>query len=484
MKCISSNFRLVGCETRKTGLRDETTLSDPERSSNPVPQDPIITARVEAIKQVAGGLSDRVAVMDRSFNVVYANEAAWSVQKNTSTRRPHAKCYEAFAQRTDPCGGCPANKVFETPEVQCVSCSGGGDGTACGMQQAFPLTDAQGSVISMLVLFQPTLKSVQPATAEDSPTTPLANGLGELIGQSPIMQQLFDMTRLVAESSATVLIQGESGTGKELLAKTIHALSPRRDRPFVVIDCGSLPETLLESELFGHVKGAFTGAVMNKRGLFDEADGGTIFLDEIADTTPTFQAKLLRVLQEGEIKPVGGTRTVKIHARVISASNKDLAELVKAKTFRQDLYYRLAVLPLYLPALRERRDDIPLLVRHFVSGACARHHQPVRSVDERALRLLRDAPWPGNVRQLQHYIERAVVTTVGPSLPCQDLLDQSLGEEDESLRSASRGAVAQTERTRIVDALQKTAGNRLKAAKLLRISRASLYNKLRAYSIE
>jgi two-component system response regulator AtoC len=467
-----------------TGLRDETTLSDPERSSNPVPQDPIITARVEAIKQVAGGISDRVAVMDRSFNVVYANEAAWSVQKNTSTRRPHAKCYEAFAQRTDPCGGCPANKVFETPEVQCVSCSGGGDGTACGMHQAFPLTDAQGSVISMLVLFQPTLKSVQPATAEDSPTTPLANGLGELIGQSPIMQQLFDMTRLVAESSATVLIQGESGTGKELLAKTIHALSPRRDRPFVVVDCGSLPETLLESELFGHVKGAFTGAVMNKRGLFDEADGGTIFLDEIADTTPTFQAKLLRVLQEGEIKPVGGTRTVKIHARVISASNKDLAELVKAKTFRQDLYYRLAVLPLYLPALRERRDDIPLLVRHFVSGACARHHQPVRSVDERALRLLRDAPWPGNVRQLQHYIERAVVTTVGPSLPCQDLLDQPLGEEDESLRSASRGAVAQTERTRIVDALQKTAGNRLKAAKLLRISRASLYNKLRAYSIE
>ncbi|MBH0208398.1 MAG: sigma-54-dependent Fis family transcriptional regulator, partial [Nitrospira sp.] len=414
--------------------------------------DPIITARVEAIRQLAGGLSDRVAVMDQSFNVVYANEAAWSVQENTPVRRQHAKCYEAFANRSDPCGTCPAIKVFETPEVQCVSCSGGGDGKACGMQQAFPLTDANGSVVSMLVLFQPTAKSVQAATAEDSPTTPLANGLGDLIGRSPIMQQLFDMTRLVAESSATVLIQGESGTGKELLAKTIHALSPRRDRPFVVVDCGSLPETLLESELFGHVKGAFTGAVMNKRGLFDEADGGTIFLDEIADTTPTFQAKLLRVLQEGEIKPVGGTRTVKIHARVISASNKDLTELVKAKTFRQDLYYRLAVLPLYLPALRERRDDIPLLVRHFVAASCARHHQPVRYVEERALRLLRDAPWPGNVRQLQHYIERAVVTTVGPALPCQDLLDQSPGEEDESLRSASRGAVAHTERTRIVDA--------------------------------
>lgn len=471
---LGSGFRISG---------SENALSDQERSSNLVHQDPIITARVEAIKQLAQGLSDRVAVMDRSFNVVYANEAAWSVQEKAPASRPHAKCYEAFAHRADPCEACPATKVFETPEVQSVSCAGGGDGTACGMHQAFPLTDANGSVSSMLVLFQPALNPVRAVSAGDSHET-LADGLGDLIGRSPIMQQLFDMTRLVAESSATVLIQGESGTGKELLAKTIHALSPRRDRPFVVVDCGSLPETLLESELFGHVKGAFTGAVANKRGLFDEADGGTIFLDEIADTTPTFQAKLLRVLQEGEIKPVGGTRTVKIHARVISASNKDLTELVKAKTFRQDLYYRLAVLPLYLPALRERRDDIPMLVRHFVAASCARHHQPVRSVDEKSLRLLRDAPWPGNVRQLQHYIERTVVTTAGPSLPCQDLLDRSLEAEDESLRSASRGAVAQTERTRIVDALQKTAGNRLKAAKLLRISRASLYNKLRAYSIE
>ena len=189
-------------------------------------------------------------------------------------------------------------------------------------------------------------------------------------------------------------------------------------------------------------------------------------------------------MQEGEIKPVGGTRTIKIHARVISASNKDLAELVKAKAFRQDLYYRLAVLPLYLPALRERREDIPLLVRHFVAASCARHHQPVRHMPEKAMRALRDAPWPGNVRQLQHYIERAVVTTVGPSFLCDDLIEIGTDPEGESLRSASREAVAQTERTRIVDALTKTAGNRLKAAKLLRISRASLYNKLRAYSIE
>lgn len=461
----------------------ENVLSDSERPEGLPPTDPIIAARVEAIKQLAQGLSDRVAVMDRSFNVVYANEAAWEVEQTPNTHRSSAKCYEAFAHRADPCLTCPASKVFDTPDAQCVSCSEGGDGTACGMHQAFPLTDENGSVASMLVLFTTAPKAIHGVIA-DAAAPPVADGLGGLIGCSPAMRQLFDMTRLVADSSATVLIQGESGTGKELLAQTIHALSRQRDRPFIVVDCGSLPETLLESELFGHVKGAFTGAIANKRGLFEEADGGTIFLDEIADTTPIFQAKLLRVLQEGEIKPVGGTKSIKIHTRVISASNKDLTELVQAKTFRQDLYYRLAVLPLYLPALRERREDIPLLVRHFVAASCTRHHQPVRQVSERTMRALRDAPWPGNVRQLQHYIERAVVTTTGPSLVCEDLNAGGIVAEDESLWSASRGAAAQTERARIVDALQKTSGNRLKAAKLLKISRASLYNKLRAYHIE
>lgn len=462
-------------------------MSHPQIPAAPLPVDPIIVARIEAITQLAQGLSDRVAVMDRSFNVVYANEAAWSAGQTAKTNRSHAKCYEAFAHRTAPCGTCPAVRVFEAPGVECVSCSSGGDGTACGMLQAFPLTSSLGEVGSILVLFRreqgPMTPDVKPVEVEHPPAT-VRESLGDLIGRSPAMQQLFDMTSLVADSSATVLIQGESGTGKELLARTIHALGNRRDQPFVVVDCGSLPETLLESELFGHVKGAFTGAVANKRGLFEEAEGGTIFLDEIADTTPTFQAKLLRVLQEGEIKPVGGTRSLKIHARVISASNKELADLVKARTFRQDLYYRLAVLPLYLPALRERREDIPLLVRHFVAASCVRHHQAVRQVPGKTMQALSDAPWPGNVRQLQHYIERAVVTTTGPWLACDDLVAGDVIAEGESLRSASRGAVAQTERTRIMDALQKTAGNRLKAAKLLKISRASLYNKLRAYSIE
>ncbi len=298
------------------------------------------------------------------------------------------------------------------------------------------------------------------------------------------MQQLFDMLSLVADSSATVLIQGESGTGKELVAKTIHELSYRRDKPFVVVDCGSLPETLLESELFGHTKGAFTGAVANKRGLFEEADGGTIFLDEIADTTPTFQAKLLRVLQEGEVKRVGSNQPIKIDVRIVSATNKDLGELVRSKAFRQDLYYRLAVLPLYLPPLRERKEDVPLLVQHFVAASCKRHRQPVRAVSPAVMQALTEAPWPGNIRELQHYIERAVVTTTGPELQCKDLIAAQSESTANDLRSVSRGAAQQAERARILQALQQAGGNRSKAAKLLKVSRASLYNKLREYQID
>lgn len=449
--------------------------------------DPILVARLEAIRQLAGGLSDRVAVMDRDYNVVYANESAWTGSSPGESRSHPAKCYEAFAQQEDPCGACPAIKVFEAPEVQSVSCSSGGDGVACGMRQAFPVVDSDGRVVSMLVLFtaQPKREHRSDvAVPEDHPPAILRERLGDLIGRSAAMQQLFDMLALVAESQATVLIQGESGTGKELVAKTIHRLSTRHDKPFVVVDCGSLPETLLESELFGHVRGSFTGATANKRGLFEEADGGTIFLDEIADTTATFQAKLLRALQEGEIKRVGGNQPIQVDVRVISATNKDLAELVKAKVFRQDLYYRLAVLPIYLPPLRERRDDIPLLVEHFVAASCKRHRQPLRHMSEEVMQALSEAAWPGNVRELQHYIERAVVTTTGPTLACKDLVELGSMSTEEDLRSATRDAVTQAERGRIVGALKRTGGNRLQAAKLLKISRASLYNKLRSYHIQ
>jgi two-component system, NtrC family, response regulator HydG len=449
--------------------------------------DPVIAARLEAIKQLAGGFSERVAVMDREFNVIYANKAAWSQEPRARQPLHPAKCYEAFAHQSDPCGTCSAIRVFEAPEVQCVSCKKEGDSTACGMQQAFPLLAGNGQVALMLVLFQPLTKpNLRPEAHVPEEIAPpmVREHLGDLIGRSSAMQQLFDMISLVADSSATVLIQGESGTGKELVAKTIHELSYRRAKPFVVVDCGSLPEALLESELFGHVKGAFTGAVTNKRGLFEEADGGTIFLDEIANTTPTFQAKLLRVLQEGEVKRVGSNQRVKIDVRVISATNKDLTDMVKTKSFRQDLFYRLAVLPLHLPPLRDRKEDIPLLIEHFVALSCKRHRQPVRHVSQDVMHALTEAEWPGNIRELQHYIERAVVTTTGPDLTCKDIVAMGSHVEPKDLRAVARDAVAQAERARILEALKKTGGNRARAAKLLKISRASLYNKLRDYRLE
>ena len=447
--------------------------------------DPVLTARVETVRQLAHGLADPIAMMDREFNVLYANRAARHDQPmETGGVSWPEKCYHLFASRTEICGSCPATQVFGLSHERGLAIETHGADTPCGLQRILPLVDGNGQTASMLALFKRQSKARQhnPGPKPDVSGGRTREKLGELIGKSASMQQLFEMITLVADSSATVLIQGESGTGKELVAKTIHQLSVRCDEPFVVIDCGSLPETLLESELFGHVKGAFTGAVAHKRGLFEEAHGGTIFLDEIADTTPTFQAKLLRVLQEGEIKRVGGNHPIKTNVRVISATNKDLTELVNIKRFRQDLYYRLAVLPLTIPPLRERREDIALLVEHFVRQSCARHGQALRTVPLAVLYGLREAPWPGNVRELQHCIERAVVTTKGPALRCADVVALGL-KTAADLRSVSKGAKKHAEKTCIIEALKDSRGNRAEAAKTLKISRAGLYNKLREYGL-
>jgi len=234
------------------------------------------------------------------------------------------------------------------------------------------------------------------------------HGLDRLVGASPSMVAAFDMIRTVARTSSTVLITGESGTGKELAARAIHAQSPRQDAAFVSINCGALPETLLESELFGHVKGAFTDAHQAKRGLFEVAHRGTIFLDEIADTPPAMQVKLLRVLQEKQIRRVGGTSEIEVDARVIAASNQSLEELVRDKRFREDLFYRLNVIPLRIPALRERREDIPLLANHFLARLAAEMGKDVRGFSAEALAELEGYAWPGNVRELENVVERAV----------------------------------------------------------------------------
>jgi DNA-binding NtrC family response regulator len=306
-----------------------------------------------------------------------------------------------------------------------------------------------------------------------------------IIGQSKLMKTLFRLIKLVARSNSTILIQGESGTGKELIAQAIHQHSPRRDRPFVALDCGTLSDTLLESELFGHVKGSFTGAINHKKGLFEEAHRGTLVLDEIGDITLAFQSKLLRVLQESEIRPVGSNKSVKVDVRVIATTNKDLKKQVEKRSFREDLYYRLAVVPFMVPPLRQRKEDVPLLMTHFINKYCERNQLEVKRISVRALRLLVDYSWPGNVRELENTIERAVLLSPGAEINPKALsLEQAAGDGAlEPLQQTTKGVREMVEREQIIEAIQKAGGNRSYAARLLGISRATFYTKLKHYQL-
>jgi len=289
----------------------------------------------------------------------------------------------------------------------------------------------------------------------------------DIVGQSKPMRAVFRLIRMVAKSNATILIQGESGTGKELIARALHQHSERSDGPFVAIDCASLPETLLESELFGHVRSAFTGAINNKEGLFVEAHCGTILLDEIGDTTMALQSKLLRVLQENEVRPVGTNKSIKIDVRVIAATNKDLKKEVERKAFREDLFYRLAVVPIHLPPLRDRRDDIPLLIDHFIKKSCQENGLHAKKISAQGIRQLMEYQWPGNVRELENLVARAVLISSGFEVtpdflfPLAPVTDNS----PVSLPQAARKALEAVERQKITDALHRVNGNRSQAAR-------------------
>lgn len=310
-----------------------------------------------------------------------------------------------------------------------------------------------------------------------------------MVGQSEKMQDLFGSVRSIAETDVTVLIQGETGTGKELIARAIHYNSPRRMKRFMAINCGALSETLLESELFGHERGAFTGATTQRKGIFETADGGTLFLDEISEITPSTQVKLLRVLQESEFQRVGSTDSIKVDVRVIAATNQNLEDLVKKGRFRQDLYYRLNVFPITVPALRERAEDIPLLVSHFIEQAKQRLHKQISGVTPQAMALLMAYQWPGNVRELENVIQRMLVVAKGEVLEVQYLPQEIRGKESEpkadakDLKGMARESTEIVEKQAILDALSKTGGNVTKAAKVLGISRATLQNKMKAYSL-
>ncbi|HEV8614101.1 MAG TPA: sigma-54 dependent transcriptional regulator [Methylomirabilota bacterium] len=310
----------------------------------------------------------------------------------------------------------------------------------------------------------------------------------EIVGQHPEMQKLYRLIGQVARTATTVLVTGESGTGKELIARAIHRQSPRRDKPFVPVNPAAISETLVESELFGHEKGAFTGAFQRKLGRFELAQGGTLFLDEIASLKPDVQAKLLRVLQEREIERVGGTRSIAIDVRIIAATNVDLKRLVAERAFREDLFYRLNVVPITVPPLRERAGDIPLLVDHFIRRYNHEFNKRIEGLSPDALGALSGYPWPGNVRELQNIVERSIVLVEGPTIGLNDLpLDLSLSPHRAAGRSSDvvqlNEASDQFERQIVLRVLERVHGNQSEAARLLGLHRNSLKAKLARWKI-
>lgn len=300
-----------------------------------------------------------------------------------------------------------------------------------------------------------------------------------IISRSTIMESLLQQTKQVAQSDFSLLIHSESGTGKELLAQAIHQASQRHDQPFTAINCAAIPEQLLESELFGHIKGAFTGAEKNHQGLFQVTEGGTLFLDEIGDMPMNFQVKLLRALQEKEIRPVGSTKSIKIDVRIISATHKDLQRAIIDKTFREDLYYRLNVVELQLPTLAQRREDIPLLAQHFLSQTNTKSSNHIKGFSVEAMEQLISAPWPGNIRQLQNVVEQSVALSTAPLISASQI-KKALREKDVQLLSFVQ-AREQFERDYLANLLKLTSGNVSQAAKIAQRNRTEFYKLLKRH---
>jgi DNA-binding NtrC family response regulator len=302
-----------------------------------------------------------------------------------------------------------------------------------------------------------------------------------IIAKSSKMQRVIEVIKVVAKSNATVLITGESGTGKELVARAIHSQSHRRNKPFVAVSCAALPESLLESELFGHEKGSFTGAYAQKKGKFEFANGGTLFLDEIGEMSANIQVHLLRVLEEKEFTRVGGNDPIKVDVRVISATNKDLRKAIEKQEFREDLYYRLNVVNIELPPLRERKEDVPLLAEHFLNTFASENRKEVTGFTPEALEFLLDYGWPGNVRELENAIERAVILAKDSLIAAADFPQENLSL---AYSTTPRKNLKEVEKTHLLNVLRETGGNYSEAARILGISRMTLYNKAKEYGFD
>jgi PAS domain S-box-containing protein len=450
--------------------------------SNPQQMNAELARKENTLWAILNSLADGVITTDAELRITCFNAAAEHLTGLTGAQAMGRRCRDVLkASLCDT--ACPLHQALRSGNrvfgVEQEICSSSGERIPVSVNTSV-LRDGAGAVTGGVLVYRD-IREVKRIQAELQG----AHRLGGIVGGSVAIQEILEMVKTVAPTDATVLIQGESGTGKELVAATIHRLSQRGDRPFVTVNCAALVDTLLESELFGHVRGAFTGAMKDRPGRFELADTGTIFLDEVSAMSPVMQAKLLRVLQEREFERVGSTRTVRVDVRVVAATNRDLRALVQQGAFREDLYYRLHVVPITIPPLRERKEDIPPLVEHFLSRALSRGRRRPRFVSPEAMRLLLEYDWPGNVRQLDNTIEYALICSRGEELLPEALPPGLRLRPFFTLMGKPKMAeiLKEREREEILKALADTRWRLGAAAQQLGIGRTTLWRRMKRLRI-
>ncbi|MBD3165999.1 PAS domain S-box protein [bacterium] len=420
-------------------------------------------------------LTEGVMAHDKHRRIFLWNRTAEMITGYSAEEVIGKDCHVVFPARF--CGGdCSfcLNRDISRPHLRYTKHHVKPDGVVRDIEMSVvPLDTADRGVIGALVIFRDMTELNRLRRETDNEA-----GFHGMIGRHPSMLKVYDSIRELARVNVPILIQGESGTGKEMVAKALHEIGARSDRPFVPVNCGALPEGTLESELFGHVRGAFTGAIRDKKGRFELADGGILFLDEIGEVSPQLQVKLLRVLQEGSFVPVGGESSIKVDVQVVCATNRDLKEMTERGRFRVDLYYRLAVVPIRLPALRERKEDIPALVDYYLTQVSSAIGAEVVQISDDALELLQQYSWPGNVRELRNAIQYGIIKTRSGVIDAAHLPPEIRNTEEESLPKSSVGRPLKLQADRVEQVLTDVDGNKAKAARILGVSRTTLYKYL------